>query len=131
MEVFSLNTKRRTEFIDITSKVQEIIKSSGVESGIVCVFVPHTTAGITINEDADPSVIRDITKQLSEIAPENHSYTHMEGNSDSHIKSSLFGPSLNVIIENGNLQLGTWQGLYFAEFDGPRSRKCWVKIIKG
>jgi secondary thiamine-phosphate synthase enzyme len=101
------------------------------DSGTVTVFVPHTTAGVTINENADPSVARDILSFTSALIPPSSDFTHAEGNSDAHIKSSLFSPSLTCLVEEGRLQLGTWQGIYFAEFDGPRRRKVWLKFIAG
>jgi secondary thiamine-phosphate synthase enzyme len=126
METVSLRTGSRTEFVDITSKVQQAVDASGVTNGICMVFVPHTTAGTTINENADPSVTRDILMELNKIVPFDDGYSHMEGNSAAHVKSSLVGCSCMVPIEGGRLALGTWQGVYFCEFDGPRSRKVWV-----
>jgi secondary thiamine-phosphate synthase enzyme len=128
---YSLKTHKREEMIDITDYVQESIKKSNLSDGIVVVFVPHTTAAVTINENADPSVKKDITTFLAETIPQNGRFSHIEGNSDSHIKSSLIGPSLTLIVENGRLLLGTWQGIYFCEFDGPRSRNFVVKTING
>ena len=129
METFSVRTSGQVELIDITSFVQSVVSKSGVISGMCTVFVPHTTAGITINENADPSVRRDIIKELDKMVPYEDGYAHSEGNSAAHIKASLMGFALNIIIEEGNLQLGTWQGIYFCEFDGPRSRKVWIKVI--
>ncbi|MBB6062675.1 secondary thiamine-phosphate synthase enzyme [Thermosipho japonicus] len=126
---FEVPTKTRNEFIDITQKIEETISKSGVKSGICVVFVPHTTAAVTINENADPSVKSDIVKTLNKVIPANWDYTHIEGNSDSHIKSTLVSPSITLIIENGKLVLGTWQGVYFCEFDGPRRRKVFIKIL--
>lgn len=131
MEHISIRTSQRNQLVNITSQVQEAVRESGVEDGLVCVFCPHTTAAITINENADPDVVSDILGYMSKLIPRNSGFDHVEGNSDSHIKSSLVAPSLTVIIEGGRLQLGTWQGIYFAEFDGPRTRRIWVKIIKG
>lgn len=128
---YSLKTHKREEMIDITDYVQESIKKSNLSDGIVVVFVPHTTAAVTINENADPSVKKDITTFLAETIPQSSRFSHIEGNSDSHIKSSLIGPSLTLIVENGRLLLGTWQGIYFCEFDGPRSRNFVVKTING
>lgn len=128
----SLTTQSREQLLDITPRVADIVAQSGVQAGVVTLFVPHTTAGIAINENADPSVSSDIQKGLTQIAPHRANYyRHREGNSDAHIKSALVGPSLQVIIEGGKLVLGTWQGIYFCEFDGPRSRKLYVKIIAG
>lgn len=129
MNKLSVKTTRRIDFIDITADIRKIVNNSNVKDGICCVFVPHTTAGITINENADPDVVRDINKHLSQLVPESSGFAHSEGNSDSHIKASILGFSQNVIIESGNLVLGTWQGIYFAEFDGPRQRNVFVKII--
>ena len=123
-------THSRTELIDITREVQKIIAENKVRAGLCQIFVPHTTAGITINENADPSVVHDILMEINKVIPFNDNYHHLEGNSAAHIKSTLFGPSLTVIIEDGELMLGTWQGIYFCEFDGPRHRKVWIKIIE-
>ncbi len=117
--------------IDITSKIQEFVSKSGIKSGICTIFIPHTTAGITINENADPDVVSDILKQVNRTIPFEADYAHTEGNSAAHIKASLFGFSQQVIINEGRLVLGTWQGIYFCEFDGPRSRQVIVKIIEG
>jgi secondary thiamine-phosphate synthase enzyme len=126
-----INVKSRTrvEFIDITEKIQEIIKEEGVKEGICYIYVPHTTAGITINEGADPSVQRDIIATLNKLVPFEGDYAHREGNSDAHIKSTIVGVSQVVFIESGRLSLGTWQALYFCEFDGPRHRRVQVKIV--
>jgi secondary thiamine-phosphate synthase enzyme len=115
--------------MDITRLVQREVSQSGITDGICVVYVPHTTAGNTINEGADPDVCTDIITQLNKLVPPNAGYRHMEGNSDSHIKASIMGSSVSVIIDHGNLVLGTWQKIYFCEFDGPRSRKVFVKII--
>lgn len=127
----SVPTRSRTEFVDITREVQAAVVESGIQSGICQIFVPHTTAGVTINENADPSVVHDILMELNKIIPFDDNYHHLEGNSAAHIKSSLVGPSLTVLVENGRIQLGTWQGIYFCEFDGPRHRKVWIKIMAG
>jgi len=125
----SVSTDSREQLVDVTGQVQEVLRTSGVDSGVVTLFVPHTTAAVTINEKADPSVVADLLKGLSEIIPHRAAYyRHVEGNSDAHIKASLLGSALQVLAENGELVLGTWQGIYFCEFDGPRSRKLWVKI---
>ncbi|MEW6715391.1 MAG: secondary thiamine-phosphate synthase enzyme YjbQ [Nitrospirota bacterium] len=125
----SIKTASRTEFVNITSSVQKAVTESGIKSGICYVYVPHTTAGVTINEGADPSVVEDIITALNKLIPHKAGYRHMEGNSDAHIKTSLVGTSQSVIIENGKLLLGTWQAIFFCEFDGPRSREVSVKII--
>jgi secondary thiamine-phosphate synthase enzyme len=131
MEEIKVKTNSKIEMIDITRQVQDIVQQSKVTHGICIVFVPHTTAAITINENADPAVRKDIIGELNKIIPLEDNYRHMEGNSAAHIKATLTGSSQTVIIENGELQLGTWQSLFFCEYDGPRSRKVWVKIIKG
>ncbi|MBI3990682.1 MAG: YjbQ family protein [Candidatus Omnitrophica bacterium] len=129
MERISVKTNSRIELIDITDKIQAVISKNKIKSGICFLFCPHTTAGVTINENADPSVRQDMINTLNKLVPENAGYAHAEGNSDSHIKSSLFGSSLTVFIESNQLALGTWQGIFFCESDGPRSREVWVKII--
>lgn len=129
LQKLSVRTRSRTEFVDITSEVQNAVRQSGVRSGICQVFVPHTTAGVTINENADPSVVHDILMELNKVIPFDDHYHHLEGNSAAHIKSSLVGPSLTVLVEDSRILLGTWQGIYFCEFDGPRHRQVWVKII--
>ncbi len=128
-EDFSVGTKSRNQMIDITSQVRSLVGTSGVTDGDVIVYCPHTTAAITINENADPSVPHDILLTLGELLPQHRSgYRHSEGNSDSHCKSSLIGCSEQILIKGGSLQLGTWQGIFFCEFDGPRSRKVIVQI---
>lgn len=129
-KVISIATRSRTEFIDVTSRVEEVVEKSGVENGICFIFSPHTTAGVTINEGADPSVREDIIYQLNKIVPFSSDYRHLEGNSPAHIKTSLVGSSCTVAIENGKLHLGTWQAIFFCEFDGPRARKLVIKILK-
>lgn len=131
MQRLGIRTTSRTCMLDITSKVQEVIRQSGVKSGVCIIFVPHTTSGITINENADPDVVTDIIKEINKIVPFEDDYAHMEGNSAAHLKASLFGFSQQVIIEEGRLMLGTWQGIYFCEFDGPRNREVYIKIIEG
>ncbi|KAF0220478.1 MAG: hypothetical protein FD174_1132 [Geobacteraceae bacterium] len=123
-----VKSRARTEFIDITTQVQDMVKSTGIKNGICHLFVLHTTAGITVNEGADPAVQRDITAFLNKLVPMDPYFTHREGNSDAHIKSTLVGTSQSLFIENARLVLGTWQAIYFCEFDGPRSRKVAVKI---
>ena len=127
----SVKTSSRIQFIDITRQVRDAVHESGVNDGICVVFTPHTTAAITINENADPSVKSDINRKLSEVYPHRDHYDHAEGNSDSHIKSSLVGCSETVVIDDGKLLLGTWQGIMFCEFDGSRNRRVIVKIIAG
>ncbi len=129
MYSFHLKTPARTAMIDITSKIQVVVEQSKLESGLCLIFVPHTTAGLTINENADPDVVSDIMKEVEKIVPFNDHYAHSEGNSAAHIKASLFGFSQQLIIEGGHLVLGTWQGVYFCEFDGPRNRQVHVKLI--
>ena len=128
ISTLSINTRDRSEMIDITSKVEEELKRSGLKDGVCFLFVPHTTAGITINESADPSVATDIQAMLNKLIPWEGSYRHLEGNSAAHIKSSLIGNSVMVFVESGHLKLGTWQGIFFCEFDGPRSRKLYIKF---
>lgn len=128
MQVLTVPTCERCQMVDITRAVSQAVKDSQIENGICLVYVPHTTAGVTINENADPDVVRDMLAAFSEMVPK-LPYRHMEGNSDAHIKAALIGTSQTVIIENGALQLGTWQGIYFCEFDGPRTRKVYVQII--
>ena len=129
MHKLNIKTRSRVEFQEITDRVRDIVGESGVESGICVVYVPHTTAGVMINEHADPSVVEDIAAQLEIIAPQMGNYRHSEGNSAAHIKASLIGSSVTVIIQHGELTLGTWQGIFFGEFDGPRNRNVLVKII--
>ena len=128
---FEVRTSKHTQMLDITREVQRAVTESGVRDGICTVFIPHTTAAVTINENADPNVVRDFTMELGKIVPWEDGYHHMEGNSAAHLKSSMIGFSEQIIIEDGRLLLGTWQGIYFCEFDGPRSRKCYVKIMEG
>jgi secondary thiamine-phosphate synthase enzyme len=116
--------------VDITARVREMVRRSGISDGICIVYVPHTTAGITVNENADPAVVADILEHLGKLVPQGR-YRHREGNADSHIKASLMGFSLALILEGGDLELGTWQGVFLCEFDGPRRRRVWVKVIPG
>ncbi|MFA5554399.1 MAG: secondary thiamine-phosphate synthase enzyme YjbQ [Phycisphaerae bacterium] len=128
-ETFGVRTKKRNELVDITSDIRSIVRQSGIQQGDVIVFCPHTTAAITINENADPSVMHDILLTLEELIPENRrGYRHGEGNSDAHVKSSMFGAGEQILINSGSLVLGTWQGIYFCEFDGPRSRNVIVQV---
>ena len=123
MEEISVRTERRIEIVDITSKVNSAISKLNVKEGVVLVYCPHTTAGITINENADPNVVVDIINKLNEMIPANAGYLHAEGNSDAHIKSSLMGVSQSIPVSGGRMKLGTWQSVFFCEFDGPRSRR--------
>ncbi len=132
MSNFTVKTRKRQEFVKITPLVEEVVRKSKVHEGIAVVFCPHTTAGITINENADPDVLTDLVMKSSKlIEHDDAQYLHCEGNSDSHLKSTLTGASETIIIRGGRLQLGTWQGIYFAEFDGPRTRGVYVKVIGG
>lgn len=123
-------TKSRTELIDITQGVQRLVTESGVRSGVCYIYVPHTTSGITINENTDPNVGRDILKELNKVVPFDDNYSHSEGNSAAHIKSTLVGMSKSVLVEEGRLALGTWQAIFYCEFDGPRDRRVFVKVMK-
>jgi secondary thiamine-phosphate synthase enzyme len=125
-----VKTNSRTELVDITQGIQRLVSESGVRSGECYIYVPHTTAAITINENADPNVGRDILKGLNKVIPFDDYYTHAEGNSAAHIKSSIIGVSKEVMVEDGRLVLGTWQAVFFCEFDGPRDRRVLVKVIK-
>lgn len=129
VKVIPVHTHQRTEILDITSEVQKKVQESDQQEGVCFIFVPHSTAGVTINENADASVKEDILQELQKVIPFEDNYHHLEGNSAAHIKSSLIGSSVMVIIEEGQLKLGTWQGICFCEFDGPRTRKVWIKII--
>ena len=128
--VLDVKTSRRIEMIDITLKINSLLLKAGIKNGACLLFVPHTTAGITINENADPSVEADIIHKLDSLIPAHSGYTHAEGNSDSHIKSTVVGQSVNLIIDGGRIVLGTWQGIFFCEFDGPRDRKLYIKFIE-
>ena len=129
METIDVRTGSRIEAVDITARVQEVVAKSGDVRGAVLACAAHTTAGLTINENADPDVMSDIMATLSQLIPRAGSYAHVEGNSDAHVKSSLVGHSAMVPVEDGRLQLGTWQGIYFCEFDGPRSRRVWLQVL--
>jgi secondary thiamine-phosphate synthase enzyme len=129
--ILNLETKSKTELVDITSNIQDVISKTGVRDGICLVYVPHTTAAVTINEKADPTVKADILKVLNQVIPWEAGYRHSEGNSPAHIKSTLVGPSQMIFVENSRMLLGTWQGVFFCEFDGPRKRKVHVKILEG
>lgn len=127
MEI-TVKSSKRSEFINITHDINKVLKDSGVQSGVCTVYVPHTTAGVTVNEGADPDVVKDIIMKLNKLVPQNEGYSHSEGNSDAHIKASMMGASETFLIENGTIALGTWQKVYFCEFDGPRTRKVWLRI---
>ncbi len=127
----SIRTGGRTDFVDISAQVGAVVAASGVESGLCYVYVPHTTAGVTINENADPSVQHDIINVLDRIVPWEGGYAHSEGNSAAHVKASLMGATAVIPVEEGRMRLGTWQGVYFCDFDGPRTRKVLVKVVAG
>jgi secondary thiamine-phosphate synthase enzyme len=129
IQTFQVKTTTQTEFIDVTHSVQKAVQKAGMREGTCIIFIPHTTAAVTISENADPSVIQDIVMELNKIVPFNDQYRHMEGNSPAHIKASLVGCSEIAFVESGKLVLGTWQGIFFCEFDGPRNRKVHVKMI--
>jgi len=129
LKEITIQTNAQTQILDITAQVQKVVKESRIAEGLCCVFVPHTTAGVTINENADPSVKQDILMELNKVIPFKDNYSHLEGNSAAHIKASLVGSSGIIPVKDNNLLLGTWQGICFCEFDGPRTRKFYVKII--
>ncbi len=129
MHEIDIETRTRTEFIDVSARVQEAVEADGIKDGLCTVYVPHTTAGVTINEGADPSVKRDILSELAKLAPARSDYHHAEGNSDAHIKSSLVGCEKTIPVQNGRLVLGRWQSVFFCEFDGPRRRRFYVSVL--
>jgi len=129
LKEIKLNTAQRNEMLDLTPQLNQFIKEIKAKSGLLSVYSPHTTSGITINENADPSVVYDLLHALDKLIPRLDDYRHAEGNSDAHLKSSLVGCSEQIMVENGELMLGTWQGVFFCEFDGPRSRRVWLKFI--
>lgn len=129
MDTINITTKARFDIIDITSQIQSCIAKSNIKSGIAVIFIPHTTAGVSINENADPDVVFDLKNIFNNMIPEHNNYKHYEGNSQAHALSTLTSPSLTVIIENGKIILGTWQNIYFMEYDGPRNRKAYIQII--
>ena len=131
METFSVSTRERVDLVDITSQVAQEVEKSSVGSGTVTIYIPHTTCGVTINESADPDVAQDIKRHLTKLVPQDGGFRHSEGNSDSHIKTSMIGSSENIFIENGKLVLGMWQGIFLCDFDGPRTRKVYMKIVEG
>jgi len=126
----SVKTNAEVDFIDITKKIQKTVKETNLENGVVQIHIPHTTAAVTINENADPDVKADIKKEINKIVPFDDNYAHLEGNSAAHIKSSLFGVDQNIMVEKSKLLLGTWQAIYFCEFDGPRNRNIYLKFIQ-
>lgn len=128
-KTIALATKSRVCFVDVTAQVRAELARSGIQDGVCYLFVPHTTAGITINENADPDVVRDLTRSLERLVPEDGDYRHAEGNSDAHLKASMMGFSVMVPVRDGRLALGTWQGIYFTEFDGPRNRNLKVGFM--
>ncbi|MDK2931119.1 MAG: hypothetical protein PWR07_1250 [Bacillota bacterium] len=128
MNTIAIRTKAQDELVDITADVRRLVRESGVQRGACLVYVPHTTAGVTINESADPDVARDILEALTKMVPRHGAYRHVEGNAASHIRASLVGSSVTIPVEGGDLALGTWQGVFFCEFDGPRSRKAYVQV---
>jgi len=130
MKVIAAKTHAREEFLDITRDVRSAVRNSGIENGIALVFVPHTTAGVTINENSDPDVKEDILMGLKKMVPDSLAWRHAEGNSPAHVKAGLVGSSIQIIVEDGDLRLGTWQGIYFCEFDGPRDRNVFVKVFE-
>ena len=127
----TVRTTAHTQMLDITNTVAEAVRDSGVTDGIAVVWIPHTTAAVTVNENTDPNVCLDISREINKIVPWEDGYRHLEGNSAAHLKSSLFGVSQTILVEDGALVLGTWQDVYFTEFDGPRTRQVWIKIVEG
>jgi len=128
IEDLVVKTQRTEELVDLTDRLQQVVRQSGVQQGVCCVFVPHTTAGVTINEHADPDVVIDLLSALREMVPADRPWRHGEGNSPAHVKASLMGADQRVWIQDGTLDLGTWQGVFFCEFDGPRTRRVRVRI---
>ncbi len=126
---YSVKTNSNTEFVKIDNLIQRAIDESEIDEGVCHIVVPHTTAAVTVNEGADPSVVKDMLKELNKVIPFQDNYFHMEGNSAAHIKSSLVGCSISLIVESGRAKLGTWQSVFFCEFDGPRQRKVWIKVV--
>lgn len=131
MITLDIRSRQSVEMIDVTAQVRDAIRQSGIRSGLALVFTPHTTAAVTINENADPDVVADLCMEINKIVPLDDHYRHAEGNSAAHLKSSLFGASETLIVEEGAPVLGTWQGIYFCEFDGPRSRRLHIKVVDG
>jgi secondary thiamine-phosphate synthase enzyme len=129
MNTIELRTRGREDLVDLTAEVVRLVAASGVENGLCLVAVPHTTAGVTVNENADPDVLADLALALRKIVPEALPYAHAEGNSPAHVKAALVGSSATLVVEDGRLRLGTWQGIFFCEFDGPRTRTVWVQVV--
>jgi secondary thiamine-phosphate synthase enzyme len=129
METLTIKTTHREQLLAVTAQVQELVSAKGWQDGVLFLHCPHTTAGLTINENADPDVARDILAILRRLVPEQGDYRHVEGNSDAHLKASCMGPGLSLIVEGGKIRLGTWQGVFFCEFDGPRNRQLWAQWI--
>jgi len=129
METLTIKTGRREQMVAVTGTLQELVNANGWRDGVLFLHCPHTTAGLTVNENADPDVVRDVLATLARLVPERGDYRHAEGNSDAHVKASCMGPGLTLIVEAGELQLGAWQGVFFCEFDGPRTRQVWVQWI--
>jgi secondary thiamine-phosphate synthase enzyme len=130
MKKITLKTQTTTQLLDITREIEKAARELNIEEGVLYAYVPHTTAGITINEHADPDVARDIVNVLNKLIPIRGDYAHMEGNAHAHVKATLVGSSVSVLVKGQKLQLGTWQGIFFCEFDGPRSREVWVSAVK-
>ena len=130
METLRVKTGRRTQLVDVTAEVERVVAESGVASGVCYVYVPHTTAGVTINEHADPDVASDLEGVFDRLVPRSKAYRHAEGNTDSHAKAVMVGASQTILVEEGRLVLGRWQGIFFCEFDGPRERKIFVKVVQ-
>jgi len=128
MHSFSIETRKQSQFLDITAEIQSSVNDTGLLNGVATVFVPHTTSGITINENADPDVVRDMMQALESAVPWQAEYRHSEGNAAAHVKASIMGSSVQILVEDCRLQLGTWQSVYFCEFDGPRSRNVWLMV---
>ena len=130
IEKINVDTQHRTELCDITKQIQHVVDKGNINEGLLYIYCPHTTAGLTVNENCDPAVQSDISNTMNKLIPANRGYAHAEGNADAHVKASVIGCSSTLFIENGNICFGTWQGIYLCEFDGPRTREVWVKIIK-
>lgn len=130
MKTLKVKTSSRTEMKDVTSEIAKAVAETGIINGLCVAYVPHTTAAVTVNERVDPDVMLDVSDALSEQYPHEHGWRHSEGNSDSHVKSSVIGPSIAIPVENGRLTLGTWQGVFFCEFDGPRNRNLYIQVVK-